>query len=35
MHVAWLPLEPPFNKNQLRRAPHASAASRWAYWKGV
>ena len=32
--VAWLPCEAPLTRNQLRRAPHASAASRWACWNG-
>ena len=33
--AAWLPLEPPLTRNQLRFAPHASAASRWASWNGA
>ena len=28
--IAWLPPDPPLTRNQLRRAPHASAASCWA-----
>ena len=28
--AAWFPCEAPLIRNQLRRAPHASAASRWA-----
>ena len=28
--IAWLPPEPPLTRNQLRRAPQASAASRCA-----
>ena len=30
MQIAWLPPEPPLTRNQLRRAPQASAASRCA-----
>ena len=33
--AAWLPCEAPLTRNQLRRAPHASAASRWACWNGL
>ena len=33
--IAWLPPEPPLTRNQLRRAPQASAASRWASWNGA
>ena len=33
--IAWLPPEPPLTRNQLRRAPQASAASRCASWNGV
>ena len=35
MQIAWLPPEAPFSRNQLRFAPQASAASRWARWNGV
>ena len=35
MQIAWLPPEAPLTRNQLRCAPQASAASRWARWKGV
>ena len=33
--IAWLPPEPPLTRNQLRFAPQASAASRWACWNGA
>ncbi len=32
---AWFPCEAPLIRNQLRRAPQASAASSWARWNGV
>ena len=32
--IAWLPPEAPLTRNQLRRAPQASAASRCACWNG-
>ena len=35
MQVAWLPREPPLTRNQLRRAPQASAASSCACWNGA
>ena len=35
MQIAWLPPDAPFSRNQLRSAPHASAASSWARWNGV
>ena len=35
IEVAWLPCEAPLIRNQVRRAPQASAASSWACWKGV
>ncbi len=35
MQIAWLPPEAPLTRNQLRRAPQASAASCWARWNGV
>ena len=33
--AAWLPCEAPLIRNQLRAAPHASAASSCACWNGV
>ena len=33
--IAWLPPEPPLTRNQLRRAPQASAASRCASANGI
>ncbi len=35
MQIAWLPPEAPLTRNHDRFAPHASAARRWACWKGV
>ena len=33
--VVWLPCEAPLTRNQVRRAPQASAASSCACWNGV
>ncbi len=35
MQIAWLPPDAPLSRNQLRRAPQASAARRCARWNGV
>ena len=35
IEVAWLPCEAPLIRNQVRRAPQASAASSCACWNGV
>ncbi len=35
MQIAWLPPDAPLTRNQLRRAPQASAASACACWNGM